>query len=245
LYNHSMKKIYLLFLLIVLSPSCSTPLFATATPTQTPTRIPTATSTNTPSPTSTPTPYPTLDVSFYSPAVQEFLNRYGSFEEAVSKFRTDYSNWDYYHEPNGLPIGNMTASPTFALEKRAGDCFEMSVIWALFGEKMGYYPYILNMSQKLDSGIVGHFIYIYQDKDSKKWGYIDGPVLLEPTYKGLADLITYYVTNWTFSPGKPVTWYKIDLNKMAEVYPGNRNWRTGEEVLAGAKTFVDNGQYTP
>jgi hypothetical protein len=236
------KKLLLLGLTAAVISSCSTPPIR-AVPSPTAAEKPAASATYTLSPapvyTATPTFYPTIDASMLPPILQEFLSRYDTFEEMDAGIRGDYSWRD--------GILKWNSSPAKSLELKIGDCSETSLISALFGEKLGFYPYQLALTYTDEVGnIDGHAIHVFQDPITQFWGYNDGlSELKNPSFSSISELANMYIKTHPFSGGEYYdNWYLVDLNKIAEVYSGNRDWRTlPDSVPIGAKTFIDSGKY--
>ncbi len=237
-----MKRFTILSLLIILLTSCSSPLFAesTSTPTPTATREPTATATYTPLPTATPTQYPTIDPSTLPPILQDFLNRYSTFEEMNEGIKNDY-HW-VYEEVNGLPEGSFNGSALIALENAQGSCSETAIVSALFGEKFGYHPYILIL---IDASTIGHAIYVFQNPITGKWGYNDNFVdFQQPSFSTIGELANDYIRTHPYAGEYYDYWYLADLEKTIVLY--GRDWRTTtHDVPITSDINVQKGTYTP
>lgn len=224
-----MKRITFFCLLIPLLASCSSTLFeqTTATPTRKINLIPTATITNTPtpSPTLTPTPYLTLNPSTLPQVLQDFLNKYNTFEEMSAGIEDDYQ-WKY-EEPNDYPMAGFNGSPLVAISQSRGTCSETAIVSALFGEKLGFYPYQLDLYY-IDNE-PGHAIDVLQDPSTGLWGFVDNfqyhPAIF-PSIDVLAN--TYIRTVNLYNPHYFDGWSLSDLNSFENK---GINWRTYSKSL--------------
>ena len=205
--------------------------------------------------TSTPTRMPTTDTSaapeYYAPIdasqlpeeLQEFLARYDSLEQMNAEIKGDYTF--IATEVNRRPAGTRDSSPLTALTRGISDCYETAVISALFGEKLGYKPYLLIFEHPVFSKKQPHSIHVFQDAATGKWGYNDYlQELREPTYATLKELADDFIRSHPVNEQHYDFWYLVDLTKAAEAY--GLDWRTTSKHLRmGEKIIVEHGVYIP
>jgi len=197
----------------------------------------------TPAQTATPAFYPTIAAGSLPTVLQEFLERYDSFEEMNAAIQKDYRFIAI--ELNGRPAGSLDSSPLSALSQGISDCYETAVISALLGEKFGYKPYLLVLEHPVFSSLQPHSIHVFQDEVSGKWGYNDYLLELEqPVFDSIKELADFYIKNHPVEPGHYDFWYLVDLTKINESY--GLDWRTTtKSIRFRDKIIVDTGVYIP
>jgi hypothetical protein len=214
-------------------------------PLHTPVSTETSTPTLAPSQVYTPTHayYPTIAAGSLPIVLQDFLKRYESFEEMNSKIQSDYRFIAV--EVNKRPSGTRDSSPLVALSEGITDCYETSVISALLGEKLGYYPYLLVLEHPVFSPLQPHSIHVFQDAVTGKWGYNDYLLELEqPTFDTVKELADFYIEKHPLESGHYDFWYLVDLTLIKDAY--GLDWRTTtKNIRFRDKIIVDTGVYIP
>jgi hypothetical protein len=244
------KWLYASLCFILLLASCNqgsdshaiTPPIA---PLHTPASTKTSTTTFTPTPNHTATPafYPTIAAGSLPPVLQEFLDRYDSFEEMNAAIQKDYRFIAI--ELNGRPAGSLDSSPLSALSQGISDCYETAVISALLGEKLGYKPYLLVLEHPVFSPLQPHSIHVFQDAVSGKWGYNDYLLeLQQPAFDTIKELADFYIKSHPLESGHYDFWYLVDMTKINEAY--GLDWRiTTKSIRFRDKIIVETGVYIP
>ena len=244
------KRLGIFFCFIILLTSCGQgsdyrAFVPPIAPLHTPAGTKTSTPTFTPTPVYTPTPafYPTIAAGSLPPVLQEFLDRYDSFEEMNAAIQKDYRFIAI--EINGRPAGSLDSSPLSALSQGISDCYETAVISALLGEKLGYKPYLLVLEHPVFSPLLPHSIHVFQDAVSGKWGYNDYLLeLQQPVFDSIGDLADFYIKNHPVESGHYDFWYLVDMTKIYEAY--GLDWRTTtKSIRFRDKIIVDSGVYIP
>ena len=191
----------------------------------------------------TPESYPPIDAGGLPPVLQEFLARYDTFDALNDRIQEDYKF--IAREVNNRPAGSRDSSPLVALSEGISDCYETAVISALFGEKLGYKPYMLILEHRLFSERQPHSIHVFQDVQTGKWGYNDYLLeLLQPSFYSVSDLAEYYIASHPVDARYYRRWYLADLTLIEEEY--QLDWRTTtRSIRIRDKIIVEEGRYRP
>jgi hypothetical protein len=191
----------------------------------------------------TPSSYAPIEAGSLPPVLQEFLTRYDTFETMNDRIQKDYIF--IAREVNNRPAGSRDSSPLVALSDGISDCYETAVISALFGEKLGYKPYMLILEHGVFSDRQPHSIHIFQDTLTGKWGYNDYLLeVVQPAFTSVRDLAEYYIATHPVDSGHYVRWYLADLTMIEEEY--QLDWRTTtRSIRIKDKIIVEEGRYKP
>jgi hypothetical protein len=208
-----------------------------STATSTPTRLPT------PVLTATPEYYAPINTNNLPEVLQEFLARYDSFEQMNAEIQGDYTF--IATEVNRRPAGTRDSSPLTALTRGISDCYETAVISALFGEKLGYKPYLMILEHPVFSKKQPHSIHVFQDATTGKWGYNDYLLeLREPEYATLKELADDFIRSHPVGDRHYDFWYLVDLTMVDDAY--GLDWRTTTKHLRlREKIILARGVYIP
>lgn len=190
-----------------------------------------------------PSSYEPIDAESLPPLLQEFLTRYDTFDAMNANIQKDYKF--IAREVNNRPAGSRDSSPLVALTDGISDCYETAVISALFGEKLGYKPYMLILEHGVFSERQPHSIHIFQDAQTGKWGYNDYLLeVVQPAFTSVRDLAEFYIATHPVDSGHYVRWYLVDLTLIEEEY--QLDWRTTtRSIRIKDKIIVEEGRYRP
>ena len=191
----------------------------------------------------TPSSYAPIDAGTLPPVLQAFLDSYDTFDAMNANIQKDYKF--IAREVNNRPAGSRDSSPLVALSEGISDCYETAVISALFGEKLGYKPYMLILEHGVFSERQPHSIHVFQDTLTGKWGYNDYLLeVVQPAFTSVRDLAEFYIATHPVDSGHYVRWYLVDLTLIEEEY--QLDWRTtSRSIRIRDKIIVDEGRYSP
>ncbi len=171
----------------------------------------------------TPAYYAPINVGTLPLVLQEFLVRYDTFDTMNANIQKDYKF--IAREVTNRPAGSRDSSPLVAHSEGISDCYETTVISALFGEKLGYKPYMLILEHRIFSERQPHSIHVFQDAVTGKWGYNDYLLeVVQPAFASVRDLAEFYIATHPVDSGHYVRWYLADLTMIDEEY--QLDWRT-------------------
>jgi hypothetical protein len=191
----------------------------------------------------TPTSYEPIDAESLPPVLQAFLDSYDTFDAMNANIQKDYKF--IAREVNNRPAGSWDSSPLVALSDGISDCYETAVISAVFGEKLGYKPYMLILEHGVFSERQPHSIHVFQDTLTGKWGYNDYLLeVVQPAFTSVRDLAEFYISTHPVDSGHYVRWYLADLTLIEEEY--QLDWRTTtRSIRIRDKIIIDEGRYRP